>query len=71
MSDDIILEHLKAIRHQLDGHGERLNRIELRLGTIEQHLGLMVASGAGDRDAVRLLERRIERIETRLSLSDS
>ena len=71
MSDNIILEHLKAIRHQLDGHGERLNRIELRLGAIEQHLGLMVASGTGDRDAVRLLERRIERIETRLSLSDS
>ena len=51
MSDDIILEHLKAIRHQMDGDGARLNRIELRLGATEQHLGLMVASGAGDRDA--------------------
>ena len=46
-------------------------RILKAMKHIEQHLGLMVASGAGDRDAVRLLERRIERIETRLSLSDS
>ena len=67
MCDNIILEHLKAIRHQRDGHGERLNRIELRIGTTEHHLSLMVASGAGDRDSVRMPERRIERIETRLS----
>ena len=71
MSDNIILEHLKAIRHQLDGHGERLTRIEVRHGSIEQHLGLTVASGAGDRTAVPLLARCIKRIETRLSMSDS
>jgi archaellum component FlaC len=67
---NIVLEHLKAIRAQLDTHGERLNRIELRLGTVEQHLGLLVSSSAGDRDSMRALERRVERIERRLELVD-
>jgi hypothetical protein len=68
--ESLILEHLRIIRAQLEGQGDRLNRIELRLSTVEQHLGLLVSSGAADRDAVRSLERRIERIEKRLELTD-
>jgi hypothetical protein len=38
MSDgeNLVLEHLRAIRGTLSEHGERLNRIELRLAAIEQ-----------------------------------
>lgn len=41
--ENLILEHLRAIRGTLSEHGERLNRIELRLSTIEQTLGSLYA----------------------------
>jgi archaellum component FlaC len=47
----------------------RLDRIEFRMGAVEQHLGLIVASSAGDRDEVKQLAQRVERIERRLELA--
>jgi hypothetical protein len=41
--ENLILDHLRAIRATQDMHGERLNRIELRLSAVEQHLGVIVA----------------------------
>jgi hypothetical protein len=42
-AENLILEHLRAIRGVLSDHGERLNRIELRLSAIEQTLGSLYA----------------------------
>ena len=36
--ENLILEHLRAIRGTQSEHGERLNRIELRLSIMEQTL---------------------------------
>jgi len=68
--ENLILEHLRAIRGTLSDHGERLNRIELRLSTIEQTLGSLYALSGSDREAMSALVRRVERIERRLELSD-
>jgi hypothetical protein len=48
-----------------------LNRMDVRLGPIEQALASMVSVSASDRDEVRALKQRIERIERRLELRDA
>jgi len=68
--DTLVIEHLRAIRGTLNDHGERLNRIELRLSTIEQTLGSLYALAGSDRETMASVIRRIERIERRLDLTD-
>jgi hypothetical protein len=73
MSDgeNLVLEHLRAIRGTLSEHGERLNRIEFRLAAIEQTPGSMYALSGSDRETLNGIIRRVERIERRLELTDS
>ena len=68
--ENMILEHLRAIRGKQDDHSERLDRIEVRLSSLEQTLGSLYSLAGSDRDTVRALTRRIERIERRLDLQD-
>ena len=68
--ESLVLEHLRAIRGTLGGHGERLDRIELRLSSIEQTLGNLYALSGSDRETMNALRRRVERIEKRLELTD-
>lgn len=68
--ENFVLEHLRAIRGTLSDHGDRLNRIELRLSAIEQTLGSLYALSGSDRATVNALTRRVERIEQRLQLSE-
>ncbi len=69
-TDNLILEHLRAIRATLTEHGERLNRIDLRLAAVEQTLGSLYALSGSDRETVTRLTRRVERLERRLELRD-
>jgi hypothetical protein len=46
------------------------NRLEIRLGFVEQALTGLLAVSASDRDEIRGLKQRIERIERRLDLRD-
>lgn len=68
--DNVVLEHLRAIRADVAAHGQRLGRIELRLSVMEQTLGSLYAVGGSDREAMQILARRVERIERRLDLKD-
>jgi hypothetical protein len=68
--ENLVLEHLRAIRSALSEHGDRLNRIELRLSAIEQTLGSLYALSGSDRETINAVIRRIERLEWRLELSD-
>ena len=69
--ESLVLEHLRAIRATLGEHGERLNRVELRLSAIEQTLGSLYALSGSDRETIQSVTRRLERLERRLELSDS
>jgi archaellum component FlaC len=69
-TDNIILEHLRAIRTAQAEHGERLDRIETRLSVIESTLGNLYALAGTDRETIHSLTRRIERIERRLELTE-
>jgi archaellum component FlaC len=68
--DNLVIEHLRAIRAELGDHGQRLGRIETRLSAIEQTLGSLYALSGSDRESIQNLARRIERIERRLQLTD-
>ena len=77
MTDDItnlVLEQLRALRNQITAFQsetrDRLDRIEIRLGTMEQTIGNLYALSGADRDALRSLTRRVERIERRLEITE-
>ena len=64
VSDNIVLEHLRAIRETLDRHTEDLLEIKGRLGILEQQYASL--SNRLDR-----LDERVARIEKRLDLQDA
>ena len=70
-TENLVLEHLRAIRATLGDHGDRLGRVELRLSAIEQTLGSLYALSGSDRETLQSVTRRVERIERRLELSDN
>jgi predicted nuclease with TOPRIM domain len=68
--ENLVLEHLRAIRATLANHSQQFEMVQLRLGSLEYQM-----SGLRN-DFVRLevrfdrLEQRVERIERRLELTD-
>ncbi len=73
-TENLVLELLRQVRADITAlradHGERLNRIDIRLGAVEHTLGSLYSLSASDRDALTALTRRVERIERRLELHD-
>jgi len=67
--DNLVLEHLRAIRTLLTQHGERLDRIDLRLAVIEQYQALLHTDFAALSVHVNRIGTRCERIELSLGLS--
>ena len=72
--ENLVLEQLRGLRNQVTDFQqetrERLDRIEFRLGLLEQGQGTVLSMLASDRDEVRSLRLRVERIERRLELHD-
>jgi hypothetical protein len=68
--ENLVLEHLRALRAGQDETMQRLDRVEIRLSAIEQTLGSMYALSASDRDTLQSVIKRVERIERRLELQD-
>lgn len=58
---------VKALR---DEQRDSFNRVEVRLGALEQGQSSLLALSASDRDELLALKRRVERIERRLELAD-
>lgn len=76
--ENLVLEHLRAIRAKQAEQDERLSRIESRLSSLEivvsgmrRDLGHMYADVIEGRAWFDDLRRRVERIERRLDLSDT
>lgn len=68
---NIVLEHLRAIRAGVNETNERLGNIEPRMTLLEQHFALLVAQIPIVNDRMDAMQKRIERIERRLELSDA
>lgn len=73
-TENLVLELLRHMRGEITDlrkeMREAFNRTELRLGLIEQALANLLSVSASDREEIRLLKSRVERIEHRLSLAD-
>jgi len=73
-TENLVLEILRQLRSDVTAlrneTREGVNRLELRLGFVEQSLASLLALSASDRDELRSLKQRVERIERRLELQD-
>jgi len=73
-TENLVLELLRQMRNDMASLRTEVrdgfNRVDLRLGLVEQALSSMLAVSASDRDELRSLKSRVERIERRLELLD-
>ncbi len=71
-TENLVLEILRQMRGDISTLRNEMrdgfNRVEVRLGYVEQSLAGNLAVAASDRDEIRSLKQRIERIERRLEL---
>jgi len=63
-TDNLVLEHLRAIRATLDRHTDDLLEIKGRLGTLEQQY-------ASISNRVDRIDARLDRVERRLDLVEA
>jgi hypothetical protein len=69
--ENLILEHLRAIRTDVTDIKERLARVELGISTLGQQVGALTTAVYSGRPEFDDFRRRIERIERRLELGDT
>jgi hypothetical protein len=72
-TENLVLEILRQMRNEVTSlrneTRDGLSRVELRLGLVEQALSGLLSVSASDRDEIRALKSRVERIEHRLELT--
>ena len=67
-TENLVLEHLRAIRGILDDHTAELKEIKGRLGIMESQIGTLGAQYASLSNRLDRLDGRVARIERRLDL---
>jgi chromosome segregation ATPase len=70
-TDNILLEHLRAIRGVLDRHSEDLREIKERIGILETGVGNLGSQYASLSTRLDRLDERVARIERRLDLANA
>ena len=73
-TENLVLEILRQMRNDMSDLRNELregfNRVEVRLGLVEQGLAGMLSVSASDREEIRALKHRVERLERRLELQE-
>lgn len=69
-TDNLVLEHLRAIRGKMDRLSEDVSEIKARLDVLEYQIGGLTAQNAGFSNRLDRLDERLNRIEKRLDLVD-
>jgi predicted nucleic acid-binding Zn-ribbon protein len=70
-TENLVLEHLRAIRATLGEHSNELAGIRLEISAMGQQLAGLTAAVYSGKSELDSLKRRVERIERRLELSDT
>lgn len=70
VTNELLLEHLKAIQAKLVEHDHGFATIGAELLAIKGHMAALVQSDLNRSSDLASLEARIERIEKRLELAD-
>jgi len=69
-TENLVLEHLRAIRATLGEHSNELAGIRLEISAMGQQLAGLTAAVYSGKSELDSLKRRVERIERRLELTD-
>lgn len=76
--ENIILEHLRHMRHKIDQMADDMREVKHRLATVEatqgtilQHTGHLASSIAQQQVSFDRMSERIEHIEKRLQLTNA
>jgi tetrahydromethanopterin S-methyltransferase subunit G len=70
-TENLILEHLRAIRSKLDQHSDEFRNVKLRLSSIETQMANVHSDLAILHGRIDGVEQRLDRIEKRLELTDA
>ena len=70
-TENLILEHLRAIRAKLDQHTEEFRSLKLRLSSGETQLANVHTDLAILHSRVDSVDQRLDRIERRLELANA
>jgi chromosome segregation ATPase len=70
-TENLVLEHLRAIRATLGEHSDELAGIRLEISAMGQQLAGLTAAVYSGKSELDSLKRRVERIERRLELSNA
>jgi hypothetical protein len=70
-TENLVLEHLRAIRADVGDIKDRLTQVELNTAMLGQQLGALTTAVYSGKNETQDLRRRVERIEQRLNLSDA
>lgn len=68
--NNLIFEHMRDIRSKVYSIDQRGGRLELRFGLIENQVGNLHVSNAGQNVELDCLRARVDRIERRLELGE-
>ena len=71
MTDNIVLEHLRAIRSDLSEIKEDIRDVKHRLTSVEMAVSQVHGDFAGQSLRIDRIQDRLHRIETRINLSDA
>ena len=69
-TENLVLEHLRAIRATLGEYSNELAGIRLEISAMGQQLAGLTAAVYSGKSELDSLKRRVERIERRLELSE-
>ena len=70
-TENLVLEHLRAIRATLGEQSNELAGIRLEISAMGQQLAGLTAAVYSGKSELDSLKRRVERIERRLELNDT
>lgn len=69
--NNLVLEHLRAIRADISDIKNRLTGVEVQLSAMGQQIGALTTAVYSGKSDVDDLRRRVERLEHRLELTDA
>lgn len=70
VTNELILEHLKAIRSELGNLTSDMADVKTSLTSLRQHLAGFMSTDAAHEGSIAAIQARLHRIEQRLEISD-
>ncbi|MEO0487888.1 MAG: hypothetical protein AAF092_18475 [Pseudomonadota bacterium] len=70
VTNELLLEHLKAIRSEMSEVRARLSSVENEMRAVKGHLAVLIQADLGRDERIANFEIRLDRVERRLEISN-